>query len=265
MKTPSTAVGRGRLVEDLLALGVIAGQTLLTHVSLNSIGWVEGGASTVIAALLEAVGVSGNIVMLTATEENSLTSRTHHAVINGLPPDVMQKYLAQMRPFDARTTPCTTGAVAEALRTTAGAVRSVHPQSSFTAIGPDAEALMADHSLDCHHGMDSPLGKLYRFSDKARVLMIGVDYKVCTAIHLAEYRYRPDPPKRRYDCVIERPGKWITYEDVVLDDSRFDSIGEFIQTRVFQQSGRVGQAVSRLVPLCDIVDSAAEWMRVHRG
>jgi aminoglycoside 3-N-acetyltransferase len=177
----------------------------------------------------------------------------------------MAKYLAELPPFDVETTPCTTGAVAEALRTTAGAVRSAHPQSSFAAIGPDAEVLMADHPLGSHHGMDSPLGKLFQLSDKVRVLMIGVGYKTCTAIHLAEYRYRPDPPTRTYDCIVGQKGNWINYKDVVLDDSRFDSIGEFIQTRVFQRSGRIGEAVSRLVILRDIVDSATEWMSAHRG
>jgi aminoglycoside 3-N-acetyltransferase len=264
MKSP-TRVSFGQLVEDLRRLGVAEGQVLLAHVSLSSIGLVEGGARTVVAALREAVGALGTIVVLTATEENSLTSRMHHAAINGLSPDAMQKYLADMCPFDVKATPCSTGAVAEALRTTDGAIRSSHPQSSFAAIGPDAESLMADHRLDCHHGEYSPLSKLYGLSDKARVLMIGVGYKACTAIHLAEYRYRENPPKRAYDCVVERKGKWITYEDVVLDDSRFESIGKYLEKWIFPQSGNVGEAMSRLIPLHDIVDNAAEWMREHRG
>jgi aminoglycoside 3-N-acetyltransferase len=67
MNSPPTQVGSSRLVEDLRALGVAEGQTLLAHVSLSSIGWVQGGAPTVVAALREAVGATGNIVMLTAT------------------------------------------------------------------------------------------------------------------------------------------------------------------------------------------------------
>jgi aminoglycoside 3-N-acetyltransferase len=265
VEPPDIPISLGRIVRDLALLGVAHSQTLLVHVSLSAIGSVEGGAGTVVAALREAVGAFGNIVVLTSTEENSLTSRKHYAEIHGMPPDVMQKYLREMPPFDVRSTPCGTGAVAEALRTTAGAVRSAHPQSSFAAIGPDAERLMAGHRLTCHHGEYSPLAKMYDLSDKARVLMIGVGYQACTAIHLAEYRYRPDPPMRKYDCVVSSRGAWETYEDVVLDDSRFADVGRYIESQVFPRFGAVGAAMSRLIPLQDVVDQAVKWMQVHRG
>jgi aminoglycoside 3-N-acetyltransferase len=43
-----------------------------------------------------------------------------------------------MSAFDKHITPSGMGAIAEALRITVGAVRSDHPQSSFAAIGPEA-------------------------------------------------------------------------------------------------------------------------------
>ena len=255
-----------RLVRDLRKLGVTKGQTLLAHVSLRSIGWVDGGAEAVVAALRQAVGASGNVVMLTATQENSRSSRAHQAKIAGLAPGVVEKYLQTMPAFDVDHTPCDTGAVAEALRTarSAGAVRSEHPQSSFAAIGPDAAQLMAGHLLECHHGEDSPLAKLY--ARDARVLMIGVGYRACTAIHLAEYRYTQDPPVRDYTCVIAVGGEpcWITYKDVELDDSCFDVIGAYIEARTKPRLGRVGGASSRLLPMREIVDNATEWMKVNR-
>jgi aminoglycoside 3-N-acetyltransferase len=255
-----------RLVRDLRKLGVTKGQTLLAHVSLRSIGWVDGGAEAVVAALRQAVGASGNVVMLTATQENSRSSRAHQAKIAGLAPGVVEKYLQTMPAFDVDHTPCDTGAVAEALRTarSAGAVRSEHPQSSFAAIGPDAAQLMAGHLLECHHGEDSPLAKLY--ARDARVLMIGVGYRACTAIHLAEYRYTQDPPVRDYTCVIAVGGEpcWITYKDVELDDSCFDVIGAYIEARTKPRLGRVGGASSRMLPMREIVDNATEWMKVNR-
>jgi aminoglycoside 3-N-acetyltransferase len=68
---------RDQIVSDLLTLGVEQGRPLLVHASLRSIGWVDGGAAAVVAALREAVGGSGTVVVPTATEENSLTSRAH--------------------------------------------------------------------------------------------------------------------------------------------------------------------------------------------
>lgn len=64
-----------RLVRDLRGLGVRRGDTLLVHASLRRIGWVDGGAPTVISALRQAVGETGNVVAPAGTEDNSLTSR----------------------------------------------------------------------------------------------------------------------------------------------------------------------------------------------
>lgn len=262
--TSPAPVTAARLVRDLRKLGVAEGQTLLAHVSLRSIGRVDGGAEAVVAALRQAVGASGNVVMLTATQENSRTSRAYQARVAGLAPEVVEKDLQTMPAFDVDRTPCDTGAVAEALRTARGAVRSEHPQSSFAAIGPDAAELMAGHLLECHHGEDSPLAKLY--THDAWVLMIGVGYRVCTAIHLAEYRYTLDPPVRDYTCVIMVGGEpnWFTYKDVELDDSCFDVIGAYVEARTAPRLWCVGGASSRMLPMREIVDNATEWMKVNR-
>ena len=45
-----------KIVCDLRALGVKAGDVLLVHSSLKSMGHVEGGAETVIAALRAVLG-----------------------------------------------------------------------------------------------------------------------------------------------------------------------------------------------------------------
>ena len=124
-----------RLVRGLRELGVELGETLLVHASLRSIGWLAGGASTVVAALREVVGAAGTLVVATGTEENSLTSRAHRARIAGMTPDEVRAYRLGMPGFDKDATPSGMGAIAEALRTTDGAVRSAHPQSSFAAIG----------------------------------------------------------------------------------------------------------------------------------
>ena len=104
-----------------------------------------------------------------------------------------------MLAFDPEATPTSAGAVAEALRTTPGAERSDHPQSSFAAVGHDARELMAGHRLNCHLGEDSPLAKLYERD--ASILLLGVEYLSCTAFHLAEYRYT----KRATDARVLLP------------------------------------------------------------
>ena len=257
-------VTKGRIVRDLRRLGVEPGQALLVHASLRSLGWVVGGAPAVVAALRDAVGPAGHVVVPTGTEGNSKTSRAHQAHIATLTPDQVDRFHLDMPAFDRLSTPSGMGAISEALRTTQGAVRSAHPQSSFAAIGPEADLLMADHPLECHLGPDSPLGKLNKMD--AQVLMIEVEYWAFTGFHLAEYLYAPQPPMRAYAAVVGAEGarRWEEYEDVVLDDQKFDDIGKSLEKKVAVKRGRIGHARCRLVPLQAAVEFAVEWMAEHR-
>jgi aminoglycoside 3-N-acetyltransferase len=255
-----------QMVRDLRLLGVKEGETLLVHASMRSIGSVAGGARTVVAALREAVGPEGNVVTPTATEENSSTSRAHRARILGMTPEEARTYRELMPAFDRDRTASGLGAVSEALRTARGAVRSDHPQSSFAAIGRDAEFLMADHRLESHLGEDSPLGKLEKM--RARVLLIGVGYRVCTAFHLAEYRYRPSPPLQTYACVVtgaDGRRRWVSYQDVVLDDREFEVMGQSMEWESGLLTGNVGNAFCRLAALPFVVSFAADWLSRARA
>lgn len=254
------------IADDLRALGVSAGQTLLVSASLRSIGWVDGGAGSVVGALLDVLAPDGTLVVPTGTADNSDTSRTHLDRIAGLTPEQVEEFRASMPAFDRDTTPSTgMGRIAEAVRTHPDAIRSDHPQTSFAALGPMAAELMRGHQLTSHLGEDSPLGKMYCLG--ASVLLLGVGFSACTALHLAEYMYTPNPPKRTYRCVVKNgsASQWQAYEDVVLDDSEFRALGEFLDQSQIPDHGRVGNAVCRLMPLCKIVDIATDWMREHRG
>jgi aminoglycoside 3-N-acetyltransferase len=253
------------IAADLRALGVTAGRTLLVSASLRSIGWVDGGAESVVAALRDVLEPGGTLVVPTDTADNSDSSRTHLARTARMTEQERLRFRAEMLPFDRDTTPSTgMGRIAEAVRTNPEAIRSDHPQSSFAAIGPMAAKLMAGHELTCHLGEDSPLGKMYGLG--ASVLLLGVSFSSCTAFHLAEYRYTEPPPIRIYRCVIKSRSnrRWVAYEDVVLDDSDFELLGEDLDRSEIPDYGRVGNAYCRLMPLRKVVDFATEWMREHR-
>ncbi len=263
--SPETRLTRAGIVRDLRALGLTGGRTLLVHASLRSMGWVDGGAATVVGALRELLGLAGTLVVPATTAENSDSSRDYLARIAGLTPEQVKSYRDAMPPFDRARTPASgAGRIAEEVRTAPGAIRSAHPQSSFAAIGPLARFLMKRHRLDCHLGEDSPLGKLY--SVGAWVLMLGVGYQACTALHLAEYRYTPSPPRRTYRCAVSYRGRrqWRSYRDVVLDDSEFTVIGALIDKEVAGHHGYVGNAECRLMPMREVVDCATAWMSERR-
>ena len=53
----------GQLCDDLRRLGIEPGDVVMVHASLRAIGPVDGGAAGVVAALDEAVGPSGTLLM----------------------------------------------------------------------------------------------------------------------------------------------------------------------------------------------------------
>jgi aminoglycoside 3-N-acetyltransferase len=254
---PRPAYGRASLAGELRSLGLATGDSVLVHSSLRAVGRVAGGAATVAAALRDVIAPDGTIVVLTATADNSGTSRTHLARTRNMSAAERRRYREAMPAYDPATTPSTgMGVLAEHIRTSSGARRSAHPQTSFAAAGPKAARFIDDHAPDCHYGENSPLARLY--DADARVLLLGVGYDSCTAFHLAEYRYSKRPPTRRYSCVVERDGRpaWWSFEDVVLDDGDFPAIGRALDGTRWVTRGRVGNADSRLIRLRQAVDFA---------
>jgi len=266
METGRPYVTRDSLATDLRKLGVGAGQRILLHASLRSLGWVDGGTATVVGALRDVLGPAGTLVVPAMTPGNSDTSRLYRERARDMTWWQRRRYRRRMPPFDAATTPGTgTGLIAEQVRTSEGAVRSAHPQSSFAAIGALSEHFMHGHAPDCHLGERSPLARLY--DADAQILLLGVGYANCTAFHLAEYRYTAHPPRRRYACAVLRNGrrKWWHYRDVVLDDSDFAAIGEALAATNNVSTGTVGAADAALIPLRTAVDFAAAWLGAHRA
>jgi aminoglycoside 3-N-acetyltransferase len=269
--SPRPAWRRDRLVADLRSLGLRRGQDLLIHSSLRQVGWIGGGAATLLAAILEVAGPAATLVVPTQTTLNSLSSSAFLAVTAGLDAQERARFVAAMPGFDPVSTPSTgMGAFAEYLRTRPSAVRSSHPQVSFAALGPGAQACTCVHDLDCHLGDRSPLGWLY--AADAAILLLGVGYSACTAFHLAEY-HLPGARQRRYRCFTARGGTRIEHEftDIDLDDSDFGLLGSELESAAERgalpglRRGQVGSAACRLVALRTAVDFACSWLSVHRG
>ncbi|WP_433395761.1 aminoglycoside N(3)-acetyltransferase [Streptomyces sp. CA-146814] len=256
-----------QLTAALSALGVHPGDVLLVHASLRAVGPVHGGPEAALAALRRAVGRDGTVVVPSFTPENSDTSPHYRARVRGLDAAAREAVRTAMEPFDPATTPApSVGALAETVRTAAGAERSGHPQTSFAAIGPAAGKLLAGHRPDCHLGEDSPLARLYEAD--ARILLLGTGYATCTAFHLGEYR-RPGPPLRTYRCVVTLRGvrQWWAYEDVALDDGDFAALGAAFEEAAGPggvRTGLLGSAPCRLLRLRAAVDFATGWLTDHR-
>ncbi len=61
---------REDLINGFKKCGVAEGQNIMVHTSLKKLGFVVGGAETVIRALIDIVGEEGTIMMPTQTWKN---------------------------------------------------------------------------------------------------------------------------------------------------------------------------------------------------
>lgn len=160
-------VGKNELVSGLSKLGLKPGHTVLIHSSLSSFGHVDGGADTVIDAILDVISTDGTMIVPTLTGNETLSPSN--------PPK-----------FDPRSTPCWTGRIPEIFRQRPEAVRSLHPTHSVAAMGRDATWITAEH-INSITPCDeiSPYGKLAQFDD-GYILLIGVTHASSTMFHHVE-------------------------------------------------------------------------------
>ena len=163
------AVTRAQLAGDLGAMGLQKGDLLYIHSSLRALGFVEGGAETVIDALLETVGPQGTLVVPTFTlvrgMKETLEGGTHV--------------------FDPQTSPSSVGTITNCFRARPQALRSVHPTHSVAALGPLAEHLTATHLEEGNNfGKGTPFEKI--LENDGKVVGLGVDFSPITFYHVYE-------------------------------------------------------------------------------
>jgi len=243
---------RGSLAVELSALGLRRGDAVIAHTSLSTIGYVAGGALTVIEALLDVVGPRGTLVMPAQTADLTDPGSWRFPAI---PPDWVDTVQAAMPAYDpARTPTFQLGVVAELFRTWPGVLRSAHPVCSFAAAGRLAAEILEPHALDDPFGEASPLARLYALD--ARVLLLGTGWTVCTALHLAERRAYPHAASETCmsPILVEGERRLVGWAEYPHDSERFAAIGQVLERAGEVRIECVGDAPARLVSVRDAVD-----------
>lgn len=252
------------MVRHMHGLGVVEGMTVIVHSSLSAMGWVCGGAQAVISSLCQALGPKGTLVMPTHSADLSDPKEWEN-------PPVPESWWATIRQTMPAYQPDLTqttgmGRVPEVFRGMNGVHRSNHPKVSFAAYGAYAQETVGNHALHFSLGEGSPLARLYDLD--ASILLLGVGYESCTALHLAEYRAEFAGKKMIREgapILVNGERQWVEYDDVDVDSDDFAEIGQaFEATGGSYNHGLVGQAQSRLVPVRSLVDFGVEWIAKNR-
>ena len=145
-----------QLLEQLRAIGIETGDTLLVHSALSKMGYIKGGPTTVVDVLFDAVGEEGHVLM-----PNSPNA------------EYQLEYIRNLSVFDVQNDKSKLGAITETFRNHPEALRSCHPTEPVSCIGPNAAYFIQDHFGEITpYTSKSPF---YRVAEKGgKILMIGV-------------------------------------------------------------------------------------------
>ena len=209
----------------LRQLGLSQGNIVLMHSSLASMGWVEGGANTVLSALLSVLGPDGTLVVPIFGDFGVLTK------------------LVGNHPH---------------------AVRSVHPLAAVAAIGRDAAAICRDHwKAELAHGPDTPYVRIADLG--GWVLLLGVDQDRNTTLHTVEELLRLPYLRTTEEETFETPVGAVTKSWPLFPGPHRNFIGSDALLRASGKMtvGRIGTAVTRLIRSRDLIDIMVEYGRTN--
>ncbi len=134
-------VTKQELLTGLSSLGIIPGIQVMVHSSLSSFGRVEGGARTVVEALMEVVAPEGTLMM---------PSFNHEAPFQEGGPGY----------YHPGETPTINGAIPDYFWRMEGVSRSLDPTHAIAAWGVNARRYTEFHHRTLTMGPHSPLGWL---------------------------------------------------------------------------------------------------------
>lgn len=156
-------MNKSQLVEELKKIGLQEGMILEVHSSLSSFGHVEGGAETVIEALMECVGEKGSIFMpaLALSPELELTEEDREMGIT-----VKIKVLSEDAP-----------------RTAMGIIADTFRKREDISMG---QGIIRTVGWGLHAKEAAKGGLDYVLHNGGKALLLGVDIYKLTAMHYVE-------------------------------------------------------------------------------
>lgn len=228
----------------------------MIHASLSSLGWVVGGAETVLRAAFEAIGKTGTLVMPCETPQCADPTDWAEPKFGG---EILETIRAHMPCFDSDITPTKMGAIAECFRTWPGTLRSYHPLTSVSANGPLAHEITSEHSIEYSEGEGTPFEKVFELDFS--ILLLGVGFNRCTMLHFAESRVdNRRTTTSRFPLNTSGMRVWMEVEDMAADNStHFPAAGKTFMEKGSHGQAKIGEADSVLFKAKDLVNHAEQY------
>lgn len=236
------------LEQQLIAAGLREGQTVMLHSSLSSLGYVEGGALTVVEAFLRVLGHDGTLCVPNLVFRGSMT-----------------EYLRNHQRVDLRVLPSRSGAISETVRLHPQAQQSVHPSHPVSAIGRRSNELLKDHLRSrgpC--GPQSPWGKIA--GTEGAIVLLGVGQSCNTTLHVVEEMAAPYIFLDEELCgtVVDRFGREHPYRVQAYVANRhrtFDVVDTPLLEADIMKKATVGQATVRIIDSPKMVQFCVEQVQ----
>ncbi|MGA8534893.1 MAG: aminoglycoside 3-N-acetyltransferase [Candidatus Tumulicola sp.] len=231
---------RRSLANDLRSIGIAQGDVLMVHAAVRKLGPVLGGVTTLVQALLDAVGDRGTLVAYVDWEPGFDPYAVDEALADDVP--IFDKHIARA----AREY----GILPEVIRTWPGAVRSDNPDAGIAAIGARAEWLCQDHAFSYGYGRGSPYAKLVEIG--AKVIVLGAPLETITLLHHAETVARLTAKRvKRYSrkLLINGEACWVDIEEFessepVVDGMPADHFSQIASVALKAGAGRYGRVAA---------------------
>lgn len=236
------------LTEGFERLGLRAGDSVVVHASLESLGVVDGGAAMVLHRLLGVLGKGGTLLMPTFTSVTKHGS-THdnHTKLGCWCEGHEDRHL----PFIPELQPDKNiGVIAQRLCSWPSSRRSRHPAYSFVAVGKHGDELVGDYSLD------DPLLPLKRFlKQDPRVLTVGVGFDLVAAIHVAEQlRLMSKFPRERALIFTSKGRAWVDITALGCS-AGFGKLKAHLEERGSKNT-KIGSATSEIHSMRKLIEGA---------
>lgn len=253
------------LITDFKNAGLFAGQTIIVHTSMKALGgYIIGGEQAVVDALMAVLTEEGTLIMPSHSSDNTDPATWYVSPLPADQWDIIRQEMPAYRPESSPTNRM--GRINECFRNYADVIRSAHPAFSFAGWGKNSAFIIENQALNNSVAEQSPIGRIYDLD--GYVCLLGVGYKSCTSLHLADYRARWEGKVPEYNAsamLVDGKREWVTYYDEAIASDDFEQLGKDFEANTKDvKISTIGKATVRVMRQRALVDYATRWMEAHR-